>query len=348
MKKIVFDKYDAEMEEDLLKDSGHENGGLLPSGLSPDDFSCYLIEAPSDSAGERLDRFLASLDLGLSRSRIKGLILDGNIRVGGSPVLQASHRLRGGETIELSIPPPEPMELIPCPVDFEVLYEDEHLIVLNKPAGLVVHPGAGREEKTLVHGLLHRCKDLSGIGGVMRPGIVHRLDKDTSGVMVVAKSAPAHEELAAAFKRGDVKKSYLAMVRGHMPAKKGEIDLPIGRHKIKRKKMTVNAPRSRPAITRWRVLEEFPGASLLSIRILTGRTHQIRAHMESVGHSLLGDPLYGGPRKVRTGGIEINVPRQMLHSSELVFTHPIDGLSMEFEAPPPDDFNRVLQLLRGT
>ncbi len=308
--------------------------------------SIHELVVPASASGERIDRFLASQDIGLSRSRIKGLMERGEVEMDGTACRSPSRKLKGGERITVRVPPPEPLELVPCPVEFGVLYEDGHLAVVDKPAGLVVHPGAGREEKTLVHGLLHRCPDLSGIGGVLRPGIVHRLDKDTSGVMVVAKSATAHERLAEAFKKGCVEKRYLALVKGKMPALEGEVDRPIGRHPVHRKKMAADAPSSRNAVTLWRVEEEFQGASLLSIRILTGRTHQIRAHMEHLGHPLLGDPLYGGPRRMNIGGKSVEIQRQMLHAASIAFTHPISGARLEFGSPLPRDFSGLLELFR--
>ncbi len=301
---------------------------------------------PSSVAGERLDRFLARSPVGLSRSRIKTLIQQGMVELNGRAVTRASHRLRGGERLVVLVPPPVPLEVVPRPVEFQVLFEDEHLVVVDKPAGLVVHPGAGREEETLVHGLLHRFRDLSGIGGVLRPGIVHRLDRDTSGLMVVAKSDEAHQGLVEAFKSRRVVKHYLALARGEMPALEGEIRHPIGRHPVHRKRMAVNGTGAREAHTRWRVVEGFLQATLLRVRILTGRTHQIRCHMASLGHPLLGDALYGGPLSLSLASGERAIPRQMLHSAHLEFHHPITGSLLTFRAAPPEDFQEVLSILR--
>ncbi len=306
----------------------------------------YQIEVPEDQKPERLDLFLVHSDLNLTRSQIRRLIKSGNVEVEGRPDAAASLKVRPGNRIRVTVPPPKPSTLQPVDVNLDVLYEDPYLIVLNKPAGLVVHPGAGNESVTLVHGLLHHCKDLSGIGGEERPGIVHRLDRDTSGVMVAAKDNSTHAALSAQFKDGKIKKVYKTLVEGRMGTSKGFIDLPIGRHPFNRKKMSTISRSGRAAQTRWELEQELAGASLLSVRIFTGRTHQIRVHLASAGHPVLGDNLYGGKKKIKTpSGNELEIGRQMLHAFSLSFFHPALEEQMAFEAPVPDDMNVLIEAL---
>lgn len=257
-------------------------------------------------------------------------------------------KVKAGHIIEVSIPPPEKISIKPLPIPIEIIYEDASIMVINKPAGLVVHPGAGRENETLVHALMHHCHDLSGIGGKIRPGIVHRLDKDTSGLMVIAKDDSSHWALADEFKTGLVKKNYTAIVAGKMRDKAGKIDLPIGRHHIDRKKMSVATKTGKCAITEWMLKESLQGASLLSIQIHTGRTHQIRVHMAHLRHPILGDSLYGGPLTLKTADGTVTVPRQMLHASRLKIRHPVTGREMEWCSEIPDDMAQILQKLKGT
>ena len=255
--------------------------------------------------------------------------------------------------MDISVPPPSAVTLVPQEVNFSVIYEDKSLIVVSKPAGVVVHPAPGHSEGTLVHGLLKHCRDLSGIGGELRPGIVHRLDKDTSGLMVAAKNDNAHLSLARQFKSGAVKKEYAAIVHGRMKTHTGEVNLPVGRHPVKRKKMAVVSKGGRHAITIWRKVEEFDaGFSFLSILLKTGRTHQIRVHMSHIGHPLAGDLIYGhGPnwwkRNCPVGKrFSCQVQRQMLHSFRLAFTHPENDRFMEFESALPRDMVELLDALR--
>jgi len=262
--------------------------------------------------------------------------------------------LKSGDRIFLAIPPPLEMILMPDDVEFRVIHEDDALIVLSKPAGVVVHPGAGHPTKTLVHGLLKHCKDLSGIGGTLRPGIVHRLDKDTSGLMVAAKNDLAHASLSGQFKAGLVKKQYLALVHGHLSAEKGEIDLPIARHPVRRKEMAVVESGGRHALSLWRKLAEFQcGFSLLSVSIKTGRTHQIRVHLSHIGHPVAGDPVYGyrrdrrKPRSTRQGDLLPEFGRQMLHAGCLGFIHPVTQDYVEFESALPYDMKHALDLLKS-
>lgn len=308
---------------------------------------------PEKNAGERVDSFLASQVSELTRSRIKELIKRGHVTVNASNV-KASYGLRYGDRVLLVVPPPEKSHLEPEKVDFTVVHEDEALIVLDKPAGIVVHPAPGHSCGTLVHGLLDHCTDLSGIGGVMRPGIVHRLDKDTSGLLVVAKDNRTHEALARQFKQGGVKKEYVVLVHGRPEGDKGTIDLPIGRHPIKRKTMAVVAGGGKRAVTLWRVLEHFGGMfSLLQIHLKTGRTHQIRVHLSHMGCPVAGDPVYGPGRSWwkrhdTLGADELQrlLGRQMLHARRLGFTHPKNKTFCSFEAPIPEDFSRLTEALK--
>ncbi|MEK6814857.1 MAG: RluA family pseudouridine synthase [Nitrospirota bacterium] len=300
------------------------------------------LQVPSTEKGARLDAYLARVLPDQSRSRIARLIDGGHVTVDGG-VSKPSHRLKGGEAVQVVVPPPAPADIPAEAIPLDVLYEDADIIVVNKPAGLVVHPGAGRRTGTLVNALLHRCPDLAGIGDKIRPGIVHRLDRDTSGVMAAAKTERAHRSLAAQFKNRTVEKEYLAVVAGRMPKKRGRIEAAIGRHATQRKKMTTRTRRGREAVTEYRVVAESERASLLSVRILTGRTHQIRVHMAASGHPVLGDGVYGG-KSARPA--DVPLPRQMLHARRLAFTHPVTGERLSFAAPIPEDMRNLLERLR--
>lgn len=281
-------------------------------------------------AGERLDRFLAAKLEGVSRSRIQGLIREGRVLCNGR-VCKASEGVRVGERVVVRLPPVQKLEGIePQKIDLDILYEDEHLIVLNKPAGLVVHPGAGAGEGTLVHGLLHYCRDLRGIGGVERPGIVHRLDKETSGCLVVAKTERAHHWLTREFAARRVGKVYLAVVDGLVREEEGRVAVPIVRHPVHRHKMAaMEREGARAAETFWRRLVVGEGMSLLECRPVTGRTHQIRVHLKHMGHPVIGDGVYG-----RRGGWN----RHLLHAWKLRFRHPVTEKEIEFCAPVPREF----------
>ncbi len=315
--------------------------------------SLTFFVSPENSNDIRLDLFLFAREPALSRSRIQSLIKEGNVAVNGE-FCKPGRRLKSGDRVEIRVPSPTAVNLMPQKVDFSVLYEDASLVVVAKPAGLVVHPAPGHSDGTLVHGLLMHCRDLSGIGGELRPGIVHRLDKNTSGLLVAAKNDRAHLSLARQFKSGDIKKEYAAIVHGRMKSMIGEVNLPIGRHPVNRKKMAVVSSRGRQAITGWRKIEEFDaGFSRLSITLKTGRTHQIRVHLSHIGHPLAGDDVYGhGPswwkRHFPDGKRSLCRPeRQMLHSFRLGFTHPEKGTFMEFECPLPQDMMKVLEGLRA-
>ena len=289
--------------------------------------NAQTVECLTD--GRRLDVLLSEAS-GLSRSRVAALMAEGCCAVDGAECVKAGEKPRPGKSVTLRIPPPR--EAVPQPEDLplEILYEDEDLAVVVKPAGMVVHPATGHWDGTLVNALLGRLDSLGSIGGELRPGIVHRLDKDTSGVMLVAKNDAAQETLSRMLQERRVEKHYLALVEGTMKEPEGRIEAPIGRSKTDRKKMAV-VPEGREAVTEWKVLEERRGATLLDVRILTGRTHQIRVHMRHIGHPVCGDPIYGQPRGLK-------VPRLMLHARSLRFPHPRTGEPMYFEAPVPPEF----------
>jgi 23S rRNA pseudouridine1911/1915/1917 synthase len=302
-----------------------------------------------DEEGLRLDVFLSRKAATLSRSQAKRLIEDGEARVDGKAV-RVSHRLRTGETVCLRKPPPIPSEIVPEEIPLNILYEDEALIVIDKPAGMVVHPAAGNFQGTLVNALQFHCRILSGIGGVMRPGIVHRLDKGTSGLMVAAKSDEAHRHLTEQFTKRLVSKHYTALVHGNVREDEGVVDAPVGRHPVERKKMSTKSRRGKAALTRWKVLERFGGFTLLEAKIETGRTHQIRVHLSAMGHPVVGDSVYGGSKRaietpaLRAGLKKLN--RQALHASRLSFIHPVTGQEMSFLSPLPADIAGVCEYLR--
>jgi len=303
---------------------------------------------PPKARGVRLDQHLAQLHAELTRSRLKALIAAGNVRVDGRPS-KPSHRLRGGEELTVEIPAPVPAAPQPEELPLAVLHEDADLVVLDKAAGMVVHPGAGHARGTLVNALLHRVTDLAGVGGELRPGIVHRLDRDTSGCLVVAKNERALVALQRAFKGREVQKTYLALVHG-APWGEGRIETRYGRHPVHRRKFTGRVKEGKPALTLWRVVEPFEGAALLEVDLKTGRTHQVRVHLAEAGHPLLCDALYGGGRRAkgRVQEAEEALGRQALHAWRLSFPHPGTGERVAFEAPIPADFQAALSILRGS
>jgi 23S rRNA pseudouridine1911/1915/1917 synthase len=301
---------------------------------------------------QRIDMFLASQEGDLTRSRIQSLIKDNCVKVNGIPV-KTSYRLKSNDQVHFTIPPASPSTLIPEAVDFPVIHEDSCLIIIDKPPGLVIHPAPGHGKGTLVHGLLHRCSGLSGIGGILRPGIVHRLDKDTSGLLVVAKNDFAHNILSSQFKEGGVTKKYFALIHGVIPGKSGEIDLPISRHPIRRKEMAVSPSKGKRALTLWNKIEVIGGKfSLLSVTLKTGRTHQIRVHLSHLGYPILGDSVYGFRKSWWTKHcpealkIELSITRQLLHSGLLGFMHPETGRYCEFHSPIAADMQNVINSLR--
>jgi 23S rRNA pseudouridine1911/1915/1917 synthase len=289
----------------------------------------------------RLDALLCAQLSGVSRSAIQRLLSQGHIRVNGRPA-KPSHHPRAGEIITIQWPEAESPTAAPEEIPLEILYEDEDLLAVNKLAGLVVHPAAGHAQHTLVNALLHHCAGrLSGIGGVARPGIVHRLDKETSGCLVVAKNDAAHIHLSAQFAARQTQKIYQAIVCGQLPNASGEIDAPITRHRIERKRMTVGP--GREARTSYRVLERLRGATHVQIEIHTGRTHQIRVHFQHLGHPVAGDLVYGRRQNTR---LPVAIPRQMLHAGKLTITHPRTNRRLTFAAPLPADFINALRMLR--
>ena len=297
---------------------------------------------------ERLDAFLRRRFPVVSRVALKRLIEQDHVRVNGRTV-KPTHSPRAGETIEVHWPEPRPAKAQPEEMPLDILFEDRSLLVLNKPAGLVVHPAAGHEEHTLVNALLHHCGgELSGIGGVARPGIVHRLDKETSGCLVIAKNDEAHIALSAQFAGRKVKKIYNAIVCGQLVRDSGEIHAAIARHPSHRKRMAVRDDDSgRAAHTTWRVLERLNSAALVEAQLHTGRTHQLRVHFQFLGHPLAGDETYGARQNRKLTELTgYQAPRVMLHACELSFTHPRTEESLSFEAPLPDDFREALTYLR--
>lgn len=307
------------------------------------------FEVPVSEPNERLDAYLVQRYPVASRGTIQRLIKDGDIRVDGKQV-KPNHHPKAGEQITVSWPAPRSAEAQPEDIPLDILHEDEDLIVLNKPPGLVVHPASGNEEGTLVNALLHHCQgQLSGIGGVARPGIVHRLDKDTSGCLVVAKNDPTHLELSRQFAERETHKVYRALVCGHPPQSQGSIRAAIARHPDHRKRMAVQDGHSaREAWTDYKVLEAFPEATDMEVLLHTGRTHQIRVHFQHIGTPILGDDLYGKRKNQILGQkISYKAPRQMLHSWKLSFQHPKTGEKVHFEAPIPKDFHKARSILQS-
>jgi 23S rRNA pseudouridine1911/1915/1917 synthase len=320
---------------------------------SPDDRGSFRILAPPEAAGQRADRFLATAIGTLSRSRVKALILAGHASRDEAPLSDPAEPVRAASRYALCPPPPAPAKPLPQPIPLAIMHEDESLIVIDKPAGLVVHPAPGNPDGTLVNALLsHAGGSLGGIGGVLRPGIVHRLDKETSGLMVVAKTEAAEAALALAFHTRTIDWAYLALCWGVPAAASGEFSGPIGRDPRERKRMAVRAG-GKPALTRYRMLRTWFGSvALLECRLGTGRTHQIRVHLAHAGHPLIGDPVYlrripaaarGLPQALRAYCLDF--PRQALHAARLGFVHPATGRRLDFEAEPPGDFAALVEAL---
>ena len=298
----------------------------------------FKLVVPKEHARMRLDLFLVKSLPKFSRSRIQQLIRGGFVRVGGA-IARPNQPVRSGDEIEVTEPPPEKIETKAEAIPLTILYEDDDLIVINKASGMTVHPGAGQREHTLVNALLHHCSALSGIGGKERPGIVHRLDKETSGCLVAAKNDVAHRELSKQFSARTVEKIYLALVTGKLGKQTGVIENKIGRHPVHRQRMSVSSPRGRAAKTEYRVLRSSEQASLVECKLHSGRTHQIRVHLHHLGNPVLGDKIYA-PRLAK------DFPRQMLHAWKLSFSHPRTGEWMNFEAPLPDDFRQAIAAAR--
>lgn len=306
-----------------------------------------ILDGVIATGGQRLDRALADAT-GLSRERIKALLGEGRITLGGKSVSQASLKPDAGTAFAIAVPEAAPAEAAAQDIPLSIVFEDEHLIVVDKPAGLVVHPAAGNLDGTLVNALLHHCRgQLSGIGGVARPGIVHRIDKDTSGLLVVAKSDAAHEGLARQFADHSIERAYLAITAGVPSPLAGTVRGNIGRSDSNRKKMAlVGDSRGKHAVTHYRVLEALGDAALVECRLETGRTHQVRVHLASIGHALLGDPVYGRtPSRLRATLHKLGFQRQALHAAVLGFIHPISGTALRFERPAPLDMRELLREL---
>lgn len=306
---------------------------------------------PEELAGTRLDRCLSMLEENWSRSRVRRLIDDGRVTINDHTAKPAT-LVATGDHLIVDEPEVEALDLAAEPIPLDIIYEDDDLLVINKPVNLVIHPAAGNPSGTLVNALLHHCTDLSGIGGVARPGIVHRLDKDTTGLMVVAKNDRTHQALSLDFRRRKIAKTYLAACYGEPADDEGVIDAPIDRHPRERQQMAV-VDNGRPARTLYTIVERWPGASLVHCRLVTGRTHQIRVHMAHIGHAVIGDPLYAGRqwRNIADPGAAAacrKFPRQALHAMRLGFVHPVTGEPMSFEAPPPEDIRGLIEVLRGT
>jgi len=300
-----------------------------------------VLHVPAAAAGTRLDRFLATDAIG-TRSQAKLLIDAGHVRVDGV-ARKGSHLLRAGERVEVDVPPPAPFAVEAEALPVTVLYEDAHLLAIDKPPGMVVHPAPGARRGTLVNALVHRLGTLAGVGEAERPGIVHRLDRDTSGVLLVARTVQALESLARQFRERTVEKRYLAVVRGRLEPERGTIDRPIGRHPHERKRMSVRTRHGRAALTRWTVVERLPGATVVRLAPETGRTHQLRVHLAAAGHPIVGDRVYGARRARATVPAAL---RQALHAEEIRFTHPATGVRMTVRAPLPADLEQLLAALR--
>jgi 23S rRNA pseudouridine1911/1915/1917 synthase len=311
--------------------------------------SAFTLHVSPLDEGKRLDLYISDHYHYLSRSFVVNLIKNNKICVDGQ-IKKPGYRIKAEDVIKGEIPPSEPCGFFAEPMDLSILHEDESLIVINKPPGLVVHPSPGHSSGTLVNGLLHHCPDLKGIGGEIRPGIVHRLDKDTSGVMVVAKDARTHQYLSRQFKDRKVKKEYIALVFGELTPDSGRITLPIGRHPLDRKKMSAASAKGREAETIWRITSRFNGFSLVKVNLKTGRTHQIRVHFSAIHHPVVGDPVYAGGKITKTiskGTREIlkTAKRQMLHAFRITFIHPESEESVSFEAPVPPDMAGFINAL---
>ena len=293
----------------------------------------------ADTAGERLDAFLARSELGLSRSAVQKLMEEGCVQLSGKPG-RKNDRLNVGDVVEVTLPEPKAVDVAPTQMELDIVYEDEDVVVINKPKGLVVHPAAGHQDDTLVNGLLYAMGDsLSGINGELRPGIVHRIDKDTSGLLAVAKNDLAHTVLASQLKDHTMARTSEAIVCGNLQEDSGTVDAPIGRHPTDRKRMCVTERNSKPAVTHWEVVKRYRGYTHIRCHLETGRTHQIRVHMAHIGHPILGDTVYGRKKP------ELGQDSQCLHAGALCFRHPRDGRPVMVFAPLPDYFRQVLEKL---
>ncbi len=294
----------------------------------------HELQFPAEAEGSRLDKWIATLGIGLTRCAVQGLIVSGNVLVDGNCVPK-NYRPAAGQHIIVTVPPPEEVEVVAQDIPLDIVYEDNDLLVVNKPKGMVVHPAVGNYDETLVNALMYHCKGtLSGINGVIRPGIVHRIDKNTSGLLIVAKNDNAHQKLAEQIKAHSFTREYEAIAVGYFKEPTGTIDAPIGRSTIDRKKMCVTEKNSKHAVTHYEVLRQYGGYAHLRLRLETGRTHQIRVHLSYIGHPIYGDNVYGKAVKGTQG--------QCLHARKIGFIHPSTGEYMEFSSPLPDYFQKLL------
>jgi len=342
--------------EDPIEELDDEDDVELTQNCSLEPDAPLFAIWPNDAKVARLDKAAATVFAEISRSRLKSLITDGRLKINEQTVTDPSAKVKPGQTLSLYMPAPIPADPIAQNIPLDIVYEDEHLLVVNKPAGMVVHPAAGNSDGTLVNALLYHCGDsLSGIGGVKRPGIVHRIDKDTSGLMVVAKSDAAHAGLAEQFAAHTLDRAYKAVVWGYMNLESGEYEGNIGRNPKDRKKMAIVSNGGKTALTRFRVLQRFGQvATLVECRLATGRTHQIRVHFSGNGHSLIGDPLYERISKqemrkipLNAKGFLTNFGRQALHAFRIGFKHPILNDFLAFEAPMPNDIIQLIETLEA-
>lgn len=302
-----------------------------------------LLRVDATAAGTRLDRWLAEHLPDLSRARLQALIADGHVRVDGHAA-KAAQRVRGGEAVEVEVPPPPPEMLVPEPIELAIVYEDDQVMVVNKAAGMVVHPGAGQSTGTLAAAVLAHAPTTAGVGGPRRPGIVHRLDKGTSGLLVLAKTRAAYDALVAQLADRTVRRRYLAIVHGRVVGEQGTVDAPMGRDPRHRVKMAIlRAGKGKRAVTHWRVLERLGDFTLVEARLETGRTHQIRVHLASLGHPVVGDELYAGRKTPR---LDVALEGHALHATELAFIHPTTRAPMRFESPLPSRMEGLLTHLR--
>lgn len=294
----------------------------------------FAVTAGAEDVGARLDVFVAKSGAASSRNHAQKLIESGKVTVNGK-TKSTHYKIHKSDQVCVTVPPPEELSILPENIPIDIVYEDEHILVINKARGMVVHPAPGNYSGTLVNALLYHCSDLSDINGVIRPGIVHRIDKDTTGLLVVAKNNEAHVRLSEQLKSHDIKRVYIAVTEGIVEAQTGTIDMPIGRDPLDRKKMAVVPGGGREAVTHFTVIKRLDGHTLVECRLETGRTHQIRVHMSNIGHPIAGDPLYG---RSHTHGMR----GQALHAGKLTFCHPASGELVSFEAEPPEDFTRLV------
>ncbi|WP_457983518.1 RluA family pseudouridine synthase [Bacillus paralicheniformis] len=299
----------------------------------------YDMTVHEEHKGERIDKYLTAVEADWSRTQVQQWIKEDRVLVNGNAV-KANYKVQDGDAVSVHVPEPEPLDVTAEPMDLDIYYEDQDVLVVNKPRGMVVHPAPGHLTGTLVNGLMAHCDDLSGINGVMRPGIVHRIDKDTSGLLMVAKNDMAHESLVNQLVNKTVTRKYTALVHGVIPHDHGTIDAPIGRDKKDRQSMTVTRENGKHAVTHFEVIERFDDFTVVECQLETGRTHQIRVHMKYIGFPLAGDPKYGPKKTVDFNG-------QVLHAGVLGFDHPRTGECVEFEAPLPDDMKNLLDKIRN-